>query len=92
MLRIPVPRPTAESRTRLIKDINRICENARVSIRSARHIGQKQIKADIDSKIVSTNEGQKEQKTMDEEARKWQKDVEEFYNGLKKKIESERDT
>lgn len=92
MLRIPIPRPTAETRTQLIKDINRICENARVSIRSARHIAQKQIKADINSKVVSDDEGHKEQKNMDEEASKRQKEVEEFYNSLKKKIESERDT
>lgn len=89
---ISSPRPTAETRTQLLKDVNRICENARVSIRAARHTAQKQIKRDTDSKIVGTSEAAKEQKKMDEEAKARQKEVEDFYNGLKKKIESERDT
>ncbi|CAO1629781.1 unnamed protein product [Sympodiomycopsis kandeliae] len=91
VLRIPIPRPTTETRLQLLKDINRICENAKISIRSARHIGQKQIKADIDNKIIGATEGQKEQKTMDESVKKFQKEIEELYNGFKKKIESQRD-
>ncbi|KDN36480.1 ribosome recycling factor, partial [Tilletiaria anomala UBC 951] len=56
-LRVPVPKPTVETRKELLKDISRICESARVSIRSARHAAQKQIKADIDGKIVGSSEG-----------------------------------
>ncbi|CAO1618882.1 unnamed protein product [Parajaminaea phylloscopi] len=92
VLRIPIPRPTAETRNQLLKDINRVCENARVSIRSARHEGQKLIKRDVDNKVIGSSEGQKEQKSLDELVKTWQKEVEDFYNDHKKKIEKERDS
>ncbi len=57
-------RMTTELRQAMVKDISRICENARVSIRSARHEAQKQIKADIDNKIVGTSEGKAETKKV----------------------------
>lgn len=60
LIRVPIPRPTAETRAALLKDVSRICENARVSIRSARHTGQKQLKTDVDNKIVGTSEAKKE--------------------------------
>lgn len=64
MLRIPVPRPTAETRAQLVKDVNRVCENARVSIRSARHAAQKQIKEDTRTKVVGSSEAQREMKKV----------------------------
>lgn len=82
-------RPTADSRTKLLADINRICENARVSIRSARHSAQKQIKKDVDGKVVGKSEGDKEMKKMDEEAKSRQKEVEDLNASMKKKLESE---
>lgn len=60
LIRVPIPRPTAETRAALLKDVSRICENARVSIRSARHTGQKQLKSDVDNKVVGTSEAKKE--------------------------------
>lgn len=64
VLRIPVPRPTAETRAQLVKDVNRVCENARVSIRSARHAAQKQIKEDTRTKVVGSSEAQREMKKV----------------------------
>lgn len=64
VLRIPVPKPTAETRAQLVKDVNRVCENARVSIRSARHTAQKQIKDDTKRKVVGTSEAQQEMKKV----------------------------
>lgn len=57
-------RPTSETRAALLKDVTRVCENARVSIRSARHAAQKQLKLDTDRKIVGSSESKKEMKTV----------------------------
>lgn len=57
-------RPTVEARKDLIKEISKLCENARISVRSARHTAQKQIKADMDSKTVSSSEGKAEMKKV----------------------------
>lgn len=61
---LPLARPTVESRRDLIKEISKLCENARVSIRSARHVAQKQIKSDIDNKVVGSSEGKQEMKKV----------------------------
>ena len=42
----------------------RLCENARVAIRTARHTAQKQIKSDEKRKIVGTAEGAKDLKKV----------------------------
>jgi hypothetical protein len=57
-------RPTAETRAELVKEVNRLCENAKVSIRSARHIAQKQIKSDEKRKVVSKDEANREMKEV----------------------------
>lgn len=57
-------RPNAESRADLMKEANRICENARVSIRTARHNAQKQIKSDEKRRVISRDEGVKEMKKV----------------------------
>jgi hypothetical protein len=49
-----------------VKEVNRICENAKVSIRSARHIAQKQIKSDEKRKVIGTNEANGEMKRVSE--------------------------
>lgn len=59
---MPVPKPDLASRNALAKQLSGICENARVSIRAARHQGQKEIKKDVDNGVVSGEEGRKEGK------------------------------
>ncbi|PWZ02966.1 ribosome recycling factor, partial [Testicularia cyperi] len=70
VLRVAVPKPTSESRQQMVKDLTKICENARVSIRTARHQGMKQIKSDIDNKVVGKSEGDKETKKLEAETKK----------------------
>jgi ribosome recycling factor len=48
----------------LVKEVNKICENAKVTIRAARHSAQKQIKSDEKRKIIGTSEGSGEMKRV----------------------------
>lgn len=83
VLRVAVPQPTTESRQAMVKDLTRICENARVSIRDARHKAQKQIKSDIDRKVVGKNEGEKESKKVEAETKKWSTQVDQLFEKMK---------
>ncbi|UZJ52148.1 hypothetical protein CBS101457_001468 [Exobasidium rhododendri] len=87
VLRLPVPRATAETRAALVKEVNKICENAKVSIRAARHSAQKQIKSDEKQKIIGTNEANGEMKRMEEETKKKTAEVDQIFERAKKQIE-----
>jgi len=83
VIRVAVPQPTTESRQAMVKDLTRICENARVSIRDARHKAQKQIKSDIDRKVVGKSEGEKEGKKVEAETKKWTTEVDKLFEKMK---------
>lgn len=83
VLRVAVPQPTTESRQALVKDLTKICENARVSIRDARHKAQKQIKSDIDRKVVGKSEGDRESKKVEAETKKWSTQVDHLFEKIK---------
>lgn len=77
-LRVPVPRsavqlstakfllspcrPDMQTRTQLTKKASDLAENARISIRAARHQGQKDLKADQDNKVVGEGDARKDTK------------------------------
>lgn len=82
-------RPTSETRAKLLQDVNRICENCRVSVRSIRHQAQKQIKGDVKSGTIGEDEGFRKLKAVDETAMKSTREVDDLQAGLKKKIEKE---
>lgn len=44
--------------------MNRVCENARISIRTARQIAQKQIRNDVRNGVVGKDEGNREMKKV----------------------------
>ncbi|SPO19724.1 uncharacterized protein UTRI_00115_B [Ustilago trichophora] len=83
LIRVAVPQPTTESRQAMVKDLTRICENARVSIRDARHKAQKQIKSDIDRKVVGKSEGEKESKKVETETKKFTTQVDQLFDKMK---------
>ncbi|KAK0536631.1 hypothetical protein OC835_001981 [Tilletia horrida] len=87
VVKIPIPRPTAETRAKLLKDIARICENARVSIRAARHQGQKDLAADQKNKIVGSEEARKEGKKLDDETKQHTAAVDKLLEEMKNKVE-----
>ncbi|PWN40533.1 ribosome recycling factor [Ceraceosorus guamensis] len=89
VLRIPVPQPNTESRQNLLKQISNICENARTSIRSARHIAQKKIRADEKNKVVGTEIGRNDQKSLDETTKKFTAEVDTVFEQTKKKLEKD---
>ncbi|SNX81389.1 uncharacterized protein MEPE_00094 [Melanopsichium pennsylvanicum] len=86
IIRVAIPQPTTESRQAMVKDLTKICENARVSIRDARHKAQKQIKSDIDAKVVGKNEGEKETKKVEAETKKWSAEVEKLFEKMKQTL------
>lgn len=51
-----------ETRTLLTKKASDLSENARISIRAARHQGQKDLKADQDNKVVGESDARKDSK------------------------------
>ncbi|PWN33835.1 ribosome recycling factor [Meira miltonrushii] len=87
VLNIPIPRPTSETRAQLSKDISKICENARVSIRTARHLAQKQIRSDEKRKVIGADEARTEMKGIDEETKKQTAEVDKLYEQMKARIE-----
>ncbi|KAK0550285.1 hypothetical protein OC845_002722 [Tilletia horrida] len=87
VVKIPIPRPNAETRAKLAKDVARICENARVSIRAARHEGQKALSADQKNKIVGSEEARKEGKKLDEETKRFTSEVDKLLEEMKQKVE-----
>lgn len=86
VLRVAVPQPTTESRQAMVKDLTRICENARVSIRDARHKALKQVKSDVDGKVVGKNEGDKEVKRVEAETKKWTTQVDQLFDKMKQTL------
>ncbi|EPQ32020.1 uncharacterized protein PFL1_00218 [Pseudozyma flocculosa PF-1] len=86
IIRVPIPKPTTETRQAMVKDVTRICENARVSIRSARHSAQKQIKSDIDRKVIGKSEGDKEMKSIETETKKHSAEVDALFEKTKKNL------
>lgn len=86
VLRVAVPQPTTESRQAMVKDLTRICEHARVSIRDARHRALKQIKSDIDRKVVGKNEGDKESKKLEAETKKIGAQVDQLFEKMKQSL------
>ncbi len=86
VIRVAIPQPTTESRQAMVKDLTRICENARVSIRDARHKAQKQIKSDIDRKVVGKSEGEKESKKIEAETKKWSTQVDQLFEKMKQTL------
>lgn len=86
IIRVAVPQPTTESRQAMVKDLTRICENARVSIRDARHKAQKQIKSDIDRKVVGKSEGEKESKKVEAETKKFSTQVDQLFDKMKQTL------
>ena len=67
---VPLPnvrcfhRPDMNLRNELAKQASTLCENARTSIRAARHQGQKDIKKDENAKTVSGEEATREMKKV----------------------------
>lgn len=86
ILRVALPQPTAESRQALVKDLTKICENARASIRDARHKALKQVKSDVDAKVVGKNEGDKESKKVEAETKKWSTQVDQLFDKMKQTL------
>ncbi|KAJ1663618.1 hypothetical protein IW140_000963 [Coemansia sp. RSA 1813] len=61
---VPVPKPTKESREKMVKDVEALAEHTRVNVRKYRHTAMKQLKADAKSSGMSKSE-----------IKSWEKDI-----------------
>ena len=59
-----IVRPDVALREELSRQASTLCENARASIRSVRHEGQKRIKKDADSKVITKDDARAETKQV----------------------------
>lgn len=88
VLRIPIPRPTAETRTHLLKRLHRVYLKARELIRAQRHSARLKINRDK----FNQNDSHRDMSQMDKEARLKQREIDEFYSAHRKRIEEEIDS
>ena len=63
-IRVPVPKPDWDKRQALVRDAQDLCEKARIAIRQTRNDGQKEIKKDVDNKVIGKEEGRQEGKKV----------------------------
>ena len=66
MVLVPVPRPTGETRKKLAQTCAQAAEQVKIALRNVRQTAQKQLKHDLDAKVVSRNDAQKEGKKLEE--------------------------
>ncbi|GAA6010897.1 hypothetical protein JCM11491_004590 [Sporobolomyces phaffii] len=83
-IRVPVPRPDWDKRQGLVRDAQDLCEKARIAIRQTRNDGQKEIKKDVDAKVVGKSEGIAEGKKLDEATKKKTAEVDKIFEDAKK--------
>ena len=63
-IRVPVPKADWDKRQGLVRDAQDLCEKARIAIRQVRYDGQKEIKKDLDGKIIGKDEARGEVKNV----------------------------
>ncbi|GAA5871924.1 hypothetical protein JCM8547_003305 [Rhodosporidiobolus lusitaniae] len=83
-IRVPVPKPDNAKRQELVKDAQNLCEKTRIAVRQVRTDGQKEIKADVDRKVIGKEEGRAEGKKLDEATKKKTAEVDKIFDQAKK--------
>ncbi|KAK4048761.1 hypothetical protein OIV83_004527 [Microbotryomycetes sp. JL201] len=83
-MRVPVPKPNMDTRKQLVKQASDLSEQARTAIRGTRTRGHKDIKADVDGKLSSKDEGQKDGKKLDAATKKHTDEVDKILEQAKK--------
>ena len=61
---VQVPKPTGETRKQLALRCTKECDHAKMMLRNERHTAQKQLKHDLDHKVVDKNASQKDSKKV----------------------------
>ncbi|GAA6012642.1 hypothetical protein JCM10207_009066 [Rhodosporidiobolus poonsookiae] len=88
-IRVPVPRPDWDKRQQLVRDAQNLCEKARIAVRQVRTDGQKEIKADVDNKVIGKEEGRSEGKKLDDATKKKTAEVDKIFEDAKKVLMDE---
>lgn len=88
-LRVPVPKPDLDKRQQYVRDAQALCEKARNSIRAHRIDGQKDIKRDVDAKVVGTSEARTEGKKLDDATKKKTAEVDKIFEDAKRVLMDE---
>ncbi|KAL8276164.1 hypothetical protein RQP46_011422 [Phenoliferia psychrophenolica] len=87
--RVPVPKPDWDKRQLLVKQAQDMCENARVAVRAVRGKGQKDIKSDVDAKVVNKEEGRGDTKKLDASTKKRTDEVDAIFEQAKRVLMDE---
>lgn len=61
---MPIPKADWDKRQQFVRQASDLCEHARVAVRNARTKGTKDIKSDVDGKVVSKDEGRSDTKKV----------------------------
>ncbi|GJN88037.1 hypothetical protein Rhopal_000993-T1 [Rhodotorula paludigena] len=88
-LRVPVPRADWDKRQQLVRDAQGLCEKARIAIRQVRIDGQKEIKRDVDGKVIGKEEARGEGKKLDDATKKKTAEVDKIFEDAKKVLMDE---
>ncbi|KAG0190598.1 hypothetical protein DFQ28_001805 [Apophysomyces sp. BC1034] len=86
IIRVPIPKPTKESRDKMAKLANQSGEQAKGKIRSLRQDGMKQLKHD--AKLQSADENKKLEKAVQTMTDKYNKTIDELIKSKIKEIQS----
>ncbi|BGP53528.1 hypothetical protein JCM8202_002732 [Rhodotorula sphaerocarpa] len=82
--RVPIPRPDDAKRQQYVRDAQALCEKARNTIRGHRIDGQKDIKRDVDEKVIGTSEARSENKRLDDATKKMTAEVDKIFEDAKR--------
>ncbi|GAA6035009.1 hypothetical protein JCM8097_002141 [Rhodosporidiobolus ruineniae] len=88
-LRVPVPKPDLSKREQLVRDAQNLCEKARIAVRQVRTDGQKEIKKDVDGKVIGKEDGRAEGKKLDDATKKKTAEVDKIFDEAKKVLMDE---
>ncbi|GAA5902801.1 hypothetical protein JCM5296_002885 [Sporobolomyces johnsonii] len=88
-IRVPIPRLDWDKRQQLVRDAQALCEKARIAIRQVRTDGQKEIKADVDAKVIGKEESRTETKKLDDATKKKTAEVDKVFEDAKKVLMDE---
>ncbi|KAI9266855.1 ribosome recycling factor domain-containing protein [Phascolomyces articulosus] len=86
MIRVPVPKPTKESRDKMAKSVSQMSEQMKSKIRNIRQDGMKQLKQD--SKVAPADEIKKLEKMVQTLTDKHNKNIDELIKAKVKEIQS----
>ncbi|SGY40147.1 BQ5605_C003g02329 [Microbotryum silenes-dioicae] len=88
-LLVPIPAPTWEKRKAMTRQASDACEAARIAVRNLRTRGQKEIKQDLSTSVVSKEEARSDGKNLDAATKKRTDEIDGIFAEAKKVLMDE---